>query len=230
MSLSSAKAPPCILLVGEASLYPHGWWGGVLRAAVPATHTAMKPPFVWHGRDRSPCHVWIWLAGLPQDPQAQRCIHRMLEGQAERVRAELQSKGQGHAEGSGLGESIGQSWSSPTACYLHFSAHGKIHPPLKTTPPSTCPTAQLWLRVLSGCRGMGWEPARSRQRSREPGGALPLFGAAHRQRKPLLPGQSHGERQVPAFCLRPHLKAGQAAGAGAAGVPRYSRCPAAGTW
>lgn len=74
-----------------------------------APRTRMKSPFVWYEQDRSQCHAWVWLAGLPGDPRAQRCIRRVHEGCAERVRAELQGQGQGEVEGSGLGESTGQS-------------------------------------------------------------------------------------------------------------------------
>lgn len=74
-----------------------------------APRTRMKSPFVWYGQDRSQCHAWVWLAGLPGDPRAQRCIRRVHEGCAERVRAELHGQGQGEVEGSGLGESTGQS-------------------------------------------------------------------------------------------------------------------------
>lgn len=197
----------------------------------------MMPSFVWYGQDRSPCHAGVQISGLPRDPRAGHCICRVLEGWAERVRAELQSQGQGTMEGSRMEDSMRKSWSSPAACCLHFGAHGKIHLPLKATlhPPAPQPSSgcMSWL-VADGWAG-SWPGAGRRAGSQGvlhpsleqlAGGASP--GCLHAAAGAEPQGEAGPYFLPPAPSLP--IKAGQQPGPVLPRVPRYSHCPVAGTW
>lgn len=135
-------------------------------------------------QDRNKCCVWVWL---PREPWTWLCIHRVLKGWAERDRAELQSQGQGDVQEPGLGDSAGESQSSPTAWCVLFRACSKIYLPLKAAPHRlpcssallACPSWVQMDRLGAGQEQTELLGARN---------TLSCFGAAHKQSKPGAPG------------------------------------------
>lgn len=131
------------------------------------------------------------------------------------------AKGRGKWRGPGWGRALGradvqwwwESRSSPAAWCLHFGARGKIHLPRKAN--LYLPAPQPGSSCMSWLVAEGWAGSRPGvgKGAGSQGGFASLWGSSHAERTRAacapLPGQSHRGRQVPNFCLQPHLKVGQ---------------------